>query len=526
MTWLAGDVSGSEVLTSRDHLYEDHINQLRQSGFASAVVGRTSKAQYYCDGVADNVQIQEAIDAVYAAGGGTVLLKAGTYTLAAIVNLKSNVDLVGEGYGTEIVQSSNRALKISGHNNISIRNLRTDADAMTAGNFYSIYAENCQNIRIDHCRIENASGFAIFVTASSTNVTKDIWITDSYVSGKGTADVIGGGPAVSTATVSDVFVERCIVVQDASQGTGHPNAIDFVATKRVKFNNNITEGSIIFGSEQVPYRSATISNNIVKTPNGGTYATIGVVINSGLTPTGENIVISNNTIDGGFIDLFCNPTTPKFADAAITGNVVYANGVATGSGQAGIRLVNSTSLNVSDNTIYGSTGDAIWSTNVTESIFDNNIIHGSSGYDLRETGTCDGNRYTDNHITAAGSGATSLVGANNVVRNNSGINPDKLYAVGNSGTSKTIDRVNGYHQTVTMTGNCTFTFTDRKAKGDLLTLELTQDGTGSRTATWPSNFKKAGGTLTLTTTAGVTDVITARWDGTNWVEVSRALNVS
>jgi hypothetical protein len=40
------------------------------------------------------------------------------------------------------------------------------------------------------------------------------------------------------------------------------------------------------------------------------------------------------------------------------------------------------------------------------------------------------------------------------------------------------------------------------------------------------HFKKAGGTLTLSTGAGQTDVITARWDGTNWVEVSRALNVS
>lgn len=49
------------------------------------------------------------------------------------------------------------------------------------------------------------------------------------------SDVIGGGPSQPTATVSDVFIERCHVVQDASLGAGHPNAIDFVATLRVKF---------------------------------------------------------------------------------------------------------------------------------------------------------------------------------------------------------------------------------------------------------------------------------------------------
>jgi hypothetical protein len=92
------------------------------------------------------------------------------------------------------------------------------------------------------------------------------------------------------------------------------------------------------------------------------------------------------------------------------------------------------------------------------------------------------------------------------------------YAVGNSGASKTIDRANGDFQTITMTGNCTFTFTAGIVKGEQLTLELTQDGTGSPT----SNFKKAGGSLTLSTGAGAVDQIRARWDGTNWVEVSRA----
>ncbi len=48
---------------------------------------------------------------------------------------------------------------------------------------------------------------------------------------------------------------------------------------------------------------------------------------------------------------------------------------------------------------------------------------------------------------------------------------------------------------------------------------------GSRTATWPSNLKKAGGSLTLSTTANAQDIVVMRWSGSDWVEVSRALNV-
>src|SRR5688500_1283193 len=53
-----------------------------------------------------------------------------------------------------------------------------------------------------------------------------------------------------------------------------------------------------------------------------------------------------------------------------------------------------------------------------------------------------------------------------------------------------------------LTGNVTTTITAGISHGDQLTLILTQDGTGSRTMTWQSNFKKAGGTLPLTTTGG------------------------
>ncbi len=61
--------------------------------------------------------------------------------------------------------------------------------------------------------------------------------------------------------------------------------------------------------------------------------------------------------------------------------------------------------------------------------------------------------------------------------------------------------------------------------GMRLTVVITQDGTGSRTAAWNAVYKLAGGALTLTTVAGKTDVVSFLCDGTSWLETSRSLAV-
>ena len=79
-----------------------------------------------------------------------------------------------------------------------------------------------------------------------------------------------------------------------------------------------------------------------------------------------------------------------------------------------------------------------------------------------------------------------------------------------SGSTDTIDLEDGNVHNVTLTANCTFTFSNPPASGTSgsFTLFLNQDGTGSRTATWPGSVKWAGGTApTLTTTASRTDIL-------------------
>lgn len=87
---------------------------------------------------------------------------------------------------------------------------------------------------------------------------------------------------------------------------------------------------------------------------------------------------------------------------------------------------------------------------------------------------------------------------------------------GNSGTSITINWLNSNKQKVTLTGNCTFTFTAPNGPCNLI-LQVRQDGTGSRTATWPATVKwPSGSAPTLTTTASRMDLIGFYYDGTNY----------
>ena len=64
--------------------------------------------------------------------------------------------------------------------------------------------------------------------------------------------------------------------------------------------------------------------------------------------------------------------------------------------------------------------------------------------------------------------------------------------------------------------NETFIFTAPPGVANLY-LVLKQDGTGSRTATWPGTVLWPGNVApTLTTTAAAVDIVTLLWDGTSY----------
>lgn len=89
----------------------------------------------------------------------------------------------------------------------------------------------------------------------------------------------------------------------------------------------------------------------------------------------------------------------------------------------------------------------------------------------------------------------------------------------NSGTTQSLD-VKAYPvQHITLTGNVVFSFTNVPTGVSSVQVILTQDGTGSRTASWPGSIKWTGGAKpTITTAAGSIDVVSLFTPdgGTTW----------
>jgi hypothetical protein len=109
-----------------------------------------------------------------------------------------------------------------------------------------------------------------------------------------------------------------------------------------------------------------------------------------------------------------------------------------------------------------------------------------------------------------------IVGGNLTVSGNlSTVNyTESVVAIGNSGTSQSISLVNGTFQTVTLTGNCTFTMPTATAGKSFILRVAT--GAGGFTAAF-TGVKFSGGTApTITAAASKYDLLSFVADGTAW----------
>jgi len=94
------------------------------------------------------------------------------------------------------------------------------------------------------------------------------------------------------------------------------------------------------------------------------------------------------------------------------------------------------------------------------------------------------------------------------------------------GATITIDMATACHHSVTLGGNRTFAAPSNQVVGQAGSIFITQDGSGSRTASFNSAFKFVGGTApTLTTGAGLTDRIDYIIKSSNVIHCAVSLDV-
>jgi hypothetical protein len=135
---------------------------------------------------------------------------------------------------------------------------------------------------------------------------------------------------------------------------------------------------------------------------------------------------------------------------------------------------------------------------------------------------------TELGINPSGASATvdARIGATEAVANagvtKTGGGKETVFTNALSGTTETLNLASGNVFDITLSANCTFTFTGSTSGVSCsLLLILRQDATGSRTATWPAAVDWPGGTSpTLTTTANAVNILSfftvnggAQWFG-------------
>jgi hypothetical protein len=231
--------------------------------------------------------------------------------------------------------------------------------------------------------------------------------------------------------------------------------------------------------------------------------------------------------------LMLGNATPKWSELVIgaSGTMLRSNGTTAawstdGSGLTGVSLTGATGIVAPAN---GGLGVSTLPTN-------GQIPIGVTATNLYQVGTLTG---TANQISVAlGAGSITLSTPQNLhtsatpqfARLGLGNAADGAYSLyvkaagtplvddGNSSTADTIDWSAGNVHKSTMTGNCTYTFSNPLTPLGEFTLYLIQDVVGSRTATWPVSVLWEGGAApTLTTTAGQTDLIHCTYNGTNYL---------
>lgn len=129
---------------------------------------------------------------------------------------------------------------------------------------------------------------------------------------------------------------------------------------------------------------------------------------------------------------------------------------------------------------------------------------------LGGTLACNGYAVTSFYLGSSANGGDNLF-TRLVLKDES----ETVYAAGNVSGDVVFDYTNGHVQSATLTGNVTsITFSNLPAAGGWITLILTQDGTGNRTADF-AGFYSTDASIALSTGAGAIDKVYITYDGSN-----------
>lgn len=406
------------------YIEADHIIGLEdlpfgKSSFTKSVApeGSGFNADYYTDGLEDNEQIQEAIDA---SEGGTVLLLEGTYSIISSLLIPSNTILRGVSMWKTIIKGAdnsniNYAVQnknyLTSDTNITIENLQIDCNGT---NQSSTFAANGIRLRlvsqfqVNNVFVQNA-GYDDGTQAAGMG-------TDQSTKGTFNNCMVRGSThyGFTIYRSHEILVRGCIAYECGRHGYGASSDNQGDVTNDVTFDSCIAFGNCQgFWCREInglSINNCEINGNNVPDISVG-QTTFGIILSSV-----QNVNITNNRISniGGSNDAI--RIDGQYADPGeyssylnITGNQIYniaKNGIflrETGTGTSKSVVSN----NVIKDCINGS---AIIAQSSSDVVISGNYIEGNGTSGIIAVGTLPGNNFVINSNISKNNGLLGVSG--------------------------------------------------------------------------------------------------------------------
>lgn len=444
----------------------------------------------------DTTAIQNAINAVATAGGGTVYLPAGTYVCSGLY-LASKVTLAGAGMGATVmimdpatvpgtgswvVRVANGSTASASY--VTVRDLTIDGNKAVFTNptakMYGYYLGtatigNVTDCAVTRVEIRNCPTYALDIVDALR-----VAVTDCFSHDNGVALGSFGACSGYEILADDVTLVNCRAVNNNTKGfTSGEGGVTHYRTNLIgcTAQGNTSDGFYFHDGLTASKIVACSSRD-----NGGS----GYVL---ATSSVRNVLLGNsatgNTGNGIRVDSGTNNIVSK--------NTCDSNSISSGGNPE---------IYILDGATYNQISDNIVNSNVSTTSI---VEHDTSNYN-----TIKGNTVNK---------TVTLVGANSMFSDPLvAIAAERISTVATSGSAQTIPSPGSYSiNDITLSNACTLTF-PTAAAGASFTLVLRQDATGSRVVTWPTVKWPSGTHPVLTTTASGIDVFSFLCtDGTNWM---------
>lgn len=426
---------------SDNYLYDLFINEVKcatNRGIENVVGVNTTKvynAKYYGatgDGLTDDATaLNQLIQTLYANGGGTIYLPAGTYMLDAQLTWKSNVSLIGDGVGVTIIKprkvdaeaenfpaigylESDGYTKANPMVNCRFCDFTIDGEEVVVGT-YNTKPKGIFILHMKDCSFERLAILNTGATGLGIDFLQNVTISKIYCYNCGRAyvvtdeETVAGGAGIGIATmggpvescvISDCITEGCgnygIFVEGTNQWylytdengdmateshytianchciNGRNYGIVVKGTHNVVVANNICtnnarDGFAILGREYTYSKNITFTNN--QSVNNGAH---GFRIHDYFNNS-KNITINGNFVDGNAGDGFNLYANTTVSNLTISDNTFSNNG--TSGIYLGEMTGNSHDITISGNHVYNNTSDGILiSYPISDSSIVNNVI--------------------------------------------------------------------------------------------------------------------------------------------------------